>query len=119
MPGREVTLQDYLTLFGPDSGQTVVQNQEFFAKVSGRQKVVVQCDILDADYVTLCLETAQVEEKRYWRTTKSWSAVGTYNVVLTRDAGLTSEFLENFLRWRIASTNANWKVSFRLQLFLK
>ena len=116
---RAVTLQDVLTMSGPNNTDMAVQNEEFFVDVSGHDKVVVHYSILNADTVTLYLETAQVKDKKYWRTTKSWAAEGTGSVVLTRDAGLTSEFLENFLRWRIAASDTTWKLTFRLQLFLK
>ena len=116
---RAVTLQDALTMFGPNNTDMAVQNEEFFTDVSGHDKVVVRYTILNADTVTLYLQTSQVKDKRYWRDTKSWTVEGTGSVVLTRDAGLTSEFLENFLRWRIAASDTTWKLSFRLQLFLK
>ena len=116
---RAVVGQDWTTLFGTSATDMKRQNQEFVVDVSRHNKVVVNYHILNADTVTLYLETAQVKDKMYWRTTKSWNGVGDGSVVLTRDAGLTSEFLENFLRWRIAATSADYKITFSLDYFLK
>jgi len=116
---RAVVGQDYTTLFGTSATDMKRQNHEFVTDVSAHNKVVVNYNILNADDITLYLETAQVKDKMYWRTTQSWNAVGSGSIVLTRDAGLTSEFLENFLRWRLAATGANYQITFSLDYFLK
>ena len=112
-----VTLQDWQTICGESNGEVWLQNSEWYVDVSGHNKVIVRYDIMKATNVALHLQTAKVSEKKYWRDTKTLT--GADSAILTRDAGLTSEFLENFLRWRVASSNTNWQITFRIQLFLK
>jgi hypothetical protein len=119
MRTKSVTLQKLVTLFGPNATDEVAQRIEFSVDVSKFRKAVVKFQVINLDNVDLYLQTVRVKEKKYWRNTKTVSAVGTPTVVLTRDAGLTSEFMENFLRWRLAANGANWRITFRVQLFLK
>ncbi len=111
------TLQDWQTVCGSDNGAIALQNSEFYADVSKAAKVVARVDVMKLTNANLYVETAKVPGKKYWKTTETVSSSSTY--VLTRDAGLTTGFLENLLRWRILSTNTNWQVTFRIQLFLK
>jgi len=110
-------LQDWTTECGESATDVVIQNLEFVADVSRAAKVVARFDVLDCTNANLHLQTAKVPDKKYWRNSKTLT--GRDSVVLTRDAGLTSDFMENFLRWSIVATGGSWKVTFRIQLFLK
>ena len=114
---RDEILQDWVTLCGEGASDLAMQNPEFVADVSKATKVVVRYDVLKASNVGLYLQTAKVPDKKYWRDVKTLT--GANSVVLTRDAGLTTEFIENFLRWRTLSTASPWQVTFRIQIFLK
>jgi hypothetical protein len=119
MSAEAKTLQQVVTLFGPNATDELVQNPEFYAEVAKYSKVVVKYQVLNLDDASLYIQTAKVKDKKYWRSTKTISAVGDDSVILTRDAGLTSEYLENWLRWRVAASGANWRVTFSIQLFCK
>jgi len=107
-------LQDWLTLMGAAAG-SLGQNQQYYVNVSRCRKVVVTYTVLKAVNADLYLQTSQVAEKKHWRDTETLT--GTGSLVLTRDAGLTSKFVENFLRWRVAGTAANWQLTFRIKVY--
>ena len=81
MPRTKAVIgQDYTTLFGTSATDMKRQNHEYVVDVSLHNKVVVNYNILNADNVTLYLETAQVKDKMYWRTTQSGNAVGSGSI---------------------------------------
>jgi hypothetical protein len=116
MVKRREILQDWLTLMGMN-GDQLVQNQAFNMNVSGAGKVVVRWQVMKASNVSLYLQTSKVLEKKHWRDTKTLTSSG--SVVLTREAGLTSEFLEDFLRWRVSGTADNWQLTFRIRAYVR
>jgi len=107
-------LQDVITLFG-DAAGGLAQNQPYYVNVSRANKVVVAYKVLKAVNAELYLQTSKVADKRHWRDTKTLTGSG--SMVLTREAGLTEEFLENFLRWRVAGTDVDWQITFSIRVY--
>lgn len=112
-----VTSPDWQTYCGGSADDTYSQNPEFVVKAPGHSKVVVNWEILKATNVDIYLQTAKVQEKKYWRDTKTLTGSG--STVLTRDLGQTTDFLEDYLRFRLAANGASWQATLRIQYFLK
>jgi len=112
-----ITSPDIQTYCGAGASDTYNQNPEFVVDATGHSKVVVNWEIFKETNVDIYLQTAKVQEKKYWRDTKTLTGSG--STVLTRDLGQTTGFLENFLRFRLAANGASWQATLRIQYFLK
>jgi len=113
---RPEILQDWVTLMGED-GDELAQHTPFCINVTNANKVVVRWDIRKAEGADLYLQTSKILEKKHWRDTKTLTLSD--SVVLTREVGVTTEFIENFLRWRVAGTASGWQLTFRIRVYAR
>ncbi len=122
MLGPAVILQDWQTITREASPSTfvpaIVQHLERVASMAGAKTVEVQVQVLRlTSGVTLHLETSPSAERVTWRSSCSFTGPGTVCKVLQREIGRTADFLEDFLRWRIAYTGGtDWQACFRIML---
>jgi len=121
MLGEAIVLQDWQTITREGSATfspTIVQHLARVASFVGVKTVEVQVQVPHlTSGITLTLETSPAADKLTWRTSSSITATGTYCKVLQREIGRTADFLEDYLRWRIAySGSSDWQACFRIVL---
>jgi len=122
MLGEAIVLQDWQTITKESTPTTfeptIVQHLERVASLVGVKTVEVQVQVPHlTSGVTIFLETSPAADRLTWRTSCSFAATGTVSKVLHREIGRTSDFLEDFLRWRIGYTGGtDWQACFRIVL---
>jgi hypothetical protein len=121
MLGEAIVLQDWQTIrreglatFSP----VFAQHPDRYAGLEGAKtvEVLVQVTHLTSG-ITLALETSPAADKLTWRTSSAFTLTGSHCRVLQRESGRTTDFLEDFLRWRISySGSGDWQACFRIVL---
>jgi hypothetical protein len=120
MSGEPWVLQDWVTIRKESAPSTfvpvVVQHAQRVMSAAGYNTVEVQVSVLSiTSGVTLSLETTSDERLRTWRATRSLTSAAQTTTMLRRELGRTTDFLEDFLRWRISYTGGtDWQVCFRI-----
>lgn len=120
MNGRPIVLQDCVTIRNEASAaqMLIAQSVEKAVDVSSYKVVEVLVQgLFMTSGPTLRLETSPERDRTTWRQTLEYNVAGAATTFLRRELGLSTGFLENFLRWRINYTAGSaWQVCFRIVL---
>ena len=106
----EITIQDWLTLSGPDTGDEVVQDCDEWSDMAGFDAARLYAYVKKATNISLAVETATSAEG-------PWSSL--YAITSASDDGQEVEcdpdaqyMVARYLRWKLTSTGASWKACF-------
>ena len=110
---QEKTIEDWLTLSGPDTDQVVTQDCDLWVDAEGWDAVRYRTWILKATNVSLAVETATSVEGP-WSSLYTKTAVADGHEEIECDS-LAIYQLARYLRWKLTSTGASWKACFTVK----
>ena len=111
---RVIKMRPIVTLCGPTDGTEVLPPREEYVNTARMKSIAVYIEALGITNANVYLETAAGAEG-------PWAALATFaqhtvaSILLTGEGGGGAGGLQALLRWRLFSTNSNWKACFWLE----
>ena len=109
---QETTLQDWLTLSGPDTSDTVTQDYDLWTDTEGYDASKLHTILTQGTNVSLAIETAVSPEGPWTSLYTITTASDTYDEV---ECDTNAQYrLDRYLRWTLTSSGASWKACFMI-----
>lgn len=113
---EQLVLKEWGEIRGAATIDEILQPLGSRLNVSQFAEVLVRFDFMKVDNATIAVDTGKNLEDVGWKETAT-PPTGGGSVVLRREIGRTTEFLDNFLRWRLTRVAANpFSATFRVEV---
>ena len=102
---EHLVLKEWGEIKGDAGLDSVIQPEGSRLDLSKYSEVLVRFDYMKLNNARIVVDTGSVRESVGWKET-AVAPSGGGSVILRRDIGRTSDFLDNFIRWRLDQTAA-------------